>query len=133
VGTEGGINCTHGNQGVEGSMGVKEWEVLKEGGHAWRKQARLRVESETSSENLPHTSSEIIIYREHSYLPCNSHHCKEMVTQPLWLSILDHCKGLILIIQNIIYHLILFCSITYLESIKLQSSGVVFVKCDLNV
>jgi hypothetical protein len=24
VGTEGGINCTHGNQGVEGRVGVKE-------------------------------------------------------------------------------------------------------------
>ncbi|MCI40724.1 hypothetical protein A2U01_0061957, partial [Trifolium medium] len=34
VGTEGGTNCTRGNQGVEGSMEVREREVLKEGGHA---------------------------------------------------------------------------------------------------
>jgi hypothetical protein len=31
VGTEGVTNCTHVSQGVEGSMGVREGELLKEG------------------------------------------------------------------------------------------------------
>jgi hypothetical protein len=34
VGTEGVTNCTHVSQGVEGSMGVREGELLKEEGHA---------------------------------------------------------------------------------------------------